>query len=301
MPVTTDSTTASTGAAAVGPTLVLAAALVVLAGCAGTPKPAVDPSQPGPEVVADRLIGRYVGQSPGREARPVALTIRRQSVPGVNPVVIELAQQSVGEDARRFAVSIAPTVVPTRVEGVFAPLGADGAPVGDCPLTGAIREDGVVLTTEAATCRFGAGNAEVGLVKEIAYDGERLLIGDRVVSADGTQRGGDRVIEFLPVHRYRGWAGRRDAGGDAWRRAEDVALTSDGRSASLLDAAGMPLGVDVELAPYWPGPDQPVLLRLRAFDAETGAPIGQAWADTGARALGLAVEGFQIGLERVGR
>ncbi len=281
--------------------LLLAAALAALAGCASGPEPASDPSQPGPEIVADRLVGRYVGQSPRREARPVALTIRRRSAPGAVPVVIELAQQAAGESARRFAVSIAPTAVPTQVEGAFAPLDADGVPVGDCPLTGAIRDDGVVLTTQADTCRFGAGEAGVGLVKEIAFDGERLLIGDRVVSSTGARPGDDRVIEFLPVHRYRGWAGRRDPGSDAWRRAEDVALTSDGRAAALLDAAGMPLGVDVELAPYWPGPDQAVMLRLRAFDAETGAPIGQAWADTGARALGLAVENFQVGLERVGR
>ncbi|MBY6205491.1 hypothetical protein [Halomonas denitrificans] len=281
--------------------LLPAVALAALVGCAGTPQRATDPSQPGPDIVAERLIGRYVGQSPGREALPVALTIRRQSVPGVVPVIIELAQQAAGEAARRFAVSIAPTAVPFRVEGVFAPLGADDAAVGDCPLTGTIRDDGVVLTTDATTCRFGSGDADVGLVKEIAFDGERLLIADRVVAADGASRGDDRVIEFLPVHRYRGWAGRRDDGGDAWRRAEDVALTSDGRSAALLDAAGMPLGVEVELAPYWPGADGAVLLRLRAFDAETGAPIGQAWADTGARALGLAVEDFQVGLERVGR
>lgn len=271
-------------------------AVALSSGCAVTPEPPpIDPG-PGPDAVAQLLTGRYVGRSPGAGGPPVQLTVRRQSPPGSVPAQVELIQQSGDTDARRFVVSVQRGPLPTQLAGVFAPVDAAGTALGTCPLSGAVRDQGVVLTTAAASCRFGSGASEVGLVKEIAHDGRRLVIGDRVVGVDGPVAGGEQVLEFLPVHRYTGWAGRRDVVDGPWRRAEDLAVASDGRAVGLNDAGGMPLGVEIELAPYWPERESAVLLRLRAFDAASGALIGQAWADPGATRLGLAVGDLQVGL-----
>ncbi|NKI34041.1 hypothetical protein HFP89_02525 [Wenzhouxiangella sp. XN79A] len=290
------------------PTDRLAALLLVaalLAGCAGPPDPAPPVARPGTDALVDalaeRLTGVYTGSAPGDAMAGVRLQVRPQSAPGTRPARIELIQHAGDGPARRFVLAlVASPAVPGQLVGVFSPLDAAGRPRGECPLTGSARDGGVVLTTSAATCRFGAGDGEVGLIKEFAFDGRRLVIGDRVLGANGESALPDSLIEFLPVHRYTGWAGRRDdgAGEGSWRRADAVALASDGRSVALVDAGGMPLGVELELAPYWPDENAAVLLRLRAFDADSGELLGQVWADPDATRLGLGLGDFQAGLER---
>ena len=283
-------------------TLLLVAALL-LAGCAATPEPP-PVARPGTDALidalAERLTGIYAGRTPGSTRSSVRLQVRPQSAPGTRPALIELVQTRDGGQPRRFLLAlVASPAVPGQLAGAFSPLDAAGQRQGECPLTGSARDGGVVLTTTAATCRFGSGDRDVGLVKEIAYDGDRLVIADRVLGSDGQPTTADTLVEFLPVHRYTGWAGRREAGDDAWRRAEGVALASDGRSAALNDAGGMPLGLELELAPYWPDAEGAILLRLRVFDAGSGELLGQVWADPGATRMGLAVDGVQVGLERI--
>ncbi len=280
----------------------LLSAAMLLAGCATAPEPP-PVARPGTDALVDalaeRLAGTYAGRAPGASMATIRLQVRPQSAPGTRPAQIELLQRTGGGDPRRFLLAlVASPTVPGQLAGAFSPLDAAGQPQGQCPLTGSARDGGVVLTTSAATCRFGSGEREVALVKEIAYDGERLVIGDRVLGADGRAATADTLMEFLPVHRYTGWAGRRDAGDTVWRRAEGLTLASDGRSTALYDAGGMPLGLELELAPYWPEADAAVLLRLRVFDAASGELLGQAWADPGATRVGLAVDNVQVGLER---
>jgi hypothetical protein len=281
----------------------LLAAGLLLAGCATAPEPP-PVARPGTDALVDalaeRLTGTYAGRAPGAAMATVRLQVRPQSAPGTRPARLELLQTVGSGEPRRFLLAlVASPTVPGQLAGAFSPLDAAGQRQGECPLTGSARDGGVVLTTSAATCRFGSGDGEVALVKEIAFDGERLVIGDRVLGADGRTVTADSLMEFLPVHRYTGWAGRRDAGADAWRRADGLALDSDGRGTTLRDAGGMPLGLELELAPYWPEADAAVLLRLRVFDSASGELLGQAWADPGATRVGLAVDGVQVGLERV--
>lgn len=273
-------------------------AVLMLAACASSKEPESEPVGPGPDAVASLIAGDYLGQSRDSSGAPIRLQVLRRSAPGVSPTSMELVQQSPDGKVRRFALFLARGGISGQLEASFAPVSEAGAPLGRCAMDGAVRAGGIVLTTDSATCRFGEGAAEVGLVKEIAHDGRRLVIADRVIGAGGGTAGPDQVLEFLPVRSYTGWAGRQDEPGGEWRRADDLELVSDGRSVALKDAGGMPLDIYLELAPYWPGGGATALLRLRAFDAATGKLIGQAWADPDATRLGLAVDAFQVGLER---
>lgn len=272
-------------------------AATLLVGCAPSKDDVPEPVGPGPDAVASLIAGDYLGQSRSSVGEPLRLQVLRRSGPGVSPTSMELVQQAADGSVRRFALFLARGGLSGQLEASFAPVSSTGAPVGRCAMEGAVRNAGIVLSTDAATCRFGEGASEVGLVKEIAHDGRRLVIADRVIGATGSPVGEDRVLEFLPVRAYTGWAGRMDEAGGAWRRADEVELDSDGRSLALRDAGGMPLDVEIELAPHWPGAGATALLRLRAFDARSGSLLGQAWADPDATRLGLAVETFQIGLE----
>jgi hypothetical protein len=280
------------------------AAVLLLAGCATAPDPSPPVARPGSDAVidalVDRMTGRYIGRA-GTDSQPsVRLQVRPQSAPGTRPARLELIQSQGEGPPRRFLLAlVASPTVPTRLAGAFSPLDRAGQAVGECPMAGSISDDGVVLTTSAESCRFGASGEEVALIKEIAFDGRRVIIGDRVLRGDGQAAVQDTLLEFLPLQRYSGWAGRRDREAGPWRRASDLTVISDGVSVSLSDAGGMTLDVELELAPYWADADAEPMLRLRAFEASTGELLGQAWADPGTSRLGLAVGDLQVGLERV--
>jgi len=259
------------------------------------------PTMQSTERVAQMLAGRYAGPSPGSESvadGPGSLTRLEARVERVSSqgVALRLSQRTGDGEERDFRLTLSPTSLVTRLEGTFAPLGPDGRPTGECPLEVSVRDAGFVARTSAETCRFGQDEAAVGLVKEIAHDGESLVIGDRVVNPDtGENRMPDRVLELDRVHRFRGWAGVREAQG-SWRIAESLALDSDGIAVAPEDAGGMTLGLTLELAPHRVRDDQPPVLRLRVFDRASGRLLGQSWADSAATRIGMALPDVQVGL-----
>jgi len=250
------------------------------------------------ERVAAVLEGRYAGRASDAALVHLDAVIERVGTRGVE---IRLDQRSDGAE-RAFRLVLEPTRVATRLAGRFAPLDARGEPLGACPLSVTVRSDGFVATTDAATCRFGEGAKARALVKEIAHDGRRLVIADRVVDVDRDEPvGEDRVLELQRVYAYVGWAGVRNGGDPAWRVAQSVRLSSDGRVHQPLDAAGTPLGFSLELAPHRVRDDQPPVLRLRVFDDDSGDLLAQAWGEPGAARLGVAVPGLQVGLRAANR
>ena len=275
--------------------------MLVMAGCVATnqqqePEPGLRPA----ERVAQMLAGSYAGMarrgSDGNDSDSLTRLQARVEQVTADGVAVRLEQRTGDGEPRNFRLIFRPTTLTTRLEGSFSPLGPRGEPAGECPLEVSVQSDGFVARTSAETCRFGRDGDAAALVKEIAHDGERLVIGDRVVNPDtGESRMPDRVLELQRVHRFVGWAGVLD-GGASWRVAEDIELESDGLGLAPEDAGGMTLGLALELAPHRVRDDEPPVLRLRVFDAASGELLGQAWADSAATRIGLALPDVQVGL-----
>jgi hypothetical protein len=271
--------------------------VLLLSACAAGPDPAPAPEEPAAaEGVARLWAGDYAGRARGDAASElVRMQVRLERA---EPGAAELAVlQSDGGDRRRFRIALAATRLVTRLSGSFAPLNEQGERLGSCPLSVRMRASGFVASTSAATCRFERGGRALGLVKEIAHDGARMVIADRVVDAEsGESVQPDRVIELHRVRAFEAFAGVRADGEQSWRVARAFRIRSDGSVHEPADSGGMPLGLRLELAPYLAGDGGAVALRLRVFDAGDGELLGQAWADPAAAQLGIAVPGVQVGL-----
>lgn len=291
--------------------LFLTALVVLVAGCAASgDREAAKPGLASAERVARMLAGSYAGRSSASAAGTDSSQLVRldASVERIasNGVQTSMSQRQGGSAPRNFILIFRPSAVATRLEGTFSPLDAEGRPVGSCPIEVTVRSDGFVARTNAATCRFGAGSEEAALIKEIAHDGQTLVIGDRVVDPDsGRNRISDQILQLERVRGYSGWVGVRDGGehdsGDAWRMANELSIKSDGLGLDPEDAAGMALGVTLDLAPYLVAEGEPPVLRLRVFDSASGRLLGQSWADPLATRIGLALPAVQVGLRLAGQ
>lgn len=277
-------------------------ALALAAGCATTETEWAE--RPGPgliDEVAAVLVGDYSNHAQWQRegaagGGPIELRVWREPIDDPASAALRLSQSRPGQAPRVFQVTLAPDQRPDVLAGQFAPVADDGRVRRVCPMSFTVRRTGFVGETDPESCQFGDTGRRTGLIKEIAHDGRQLVIGDRLVSvATGEPVGEDRILRFDRVRPFSGWAGVREDGGD-WRLAESIHLLSDGAGARPKDAAGMDLGIRLELAPYFWRDDGPALLRLTVIDLENGDTLGQAWADISAEQIGLALPDLQVGL-----
>lgn len=275
--------------------------LLTLAACVSTGQKAgeVPDNMPRVQQAAALLAGEFAEIS-GRAAAGEHVRIQAQVQRiGSQSVDVTITQFD-GSTERRFVIELAPAESPNQLSGRFMPLNNDGAPVGSCPLVFSLREDGWLARTGSASCVFGEGDSAVALSKEIALDARTLVIADRLTEPEtGRELDQTRVLELARVAHFSGWSGVRDSAAADWRTAASFDLASDGISERPEDAAGMPLGLELELAPHRLSRDGDLILRLRVFDVESGALVGQSWADRDATRIGLALPNLQVGLERV--
>lgn len=279
-------------------------ALACLGGCTALPEPTPTPT-PNDDRNAAVLfeIGRVL---PGEystadalredEAGGDLLRLGIRLEPGMEPGerLFSLVQRQGDGPERFFRLGIESSPGSRGLSGFFAPSDRSGRMGRSCALDISLRSDGFTALTDPTECRFGDDS---GLLKEIAFDGRRLVIGDRLVSlTDGQALAPDQVHTFFPIDGYTGWAGKRQEA--SWLRAEPFSIHSGGDALNLVDAGGMPLGVSIQLTLYRVAGQARPLLRLRAFDSESGRIKAESWADPGARRLGLALPDLQIGLER---
>lgn len=274
--------------------------LLLLAACATS-----GPS--GPELpsalarIEATLPGRYVSVT-GDGAPAQSLTIESRS--GTDPATLDFEMRQRGDDGgtRRFGLKIGSGSGPNRFDGEFAPLDSVGNAVRSCAMRFHVRDEGLIGETDPAECRFGEGDEATGLLKEIAFDGRRLVIGERLVDPqDGSGRKRDEILTFLPAPDYSGWLGVRDGHGEDWRVARELAL-APGEAAEPLDAAEMTLGVRLDLNYYRMERDEEaILMRLTVTDSDSGELIGEAWAAPGSPSIGLALPELQVGLDRTRR
>lgn len=248
--------------------------------------------------LASALPGHYASLANDQAGPENMLNMRveRESLLDPDRVAFMLTQSQPGQADRRFLLGLEPAVDQSQFEGRFAPVSRSGEISHHCQMRFQLREDGFSGQTRAEECRFGEGNHATGLIKEIAFDGRQLVIGDRLVQlADGSAAAPDQVHAFFRVRQFEGWAGRRE-GGD-WRRASNFGLSSAGGYAEPVDAAGMSLGVGLELRRH--RLPQGHILRLSVTDLASGELIAESWADPEAEALGLALPDLQVGLNQI--
>ncbi|MFU8877015.1 MAG: hypothetical protein ACNA7E_02645 [Wenzhouxiangellaceae bacterium] len=281
---------------------------LTLAACTGAPVREGTPASANAGLAqAERAARLLAGEYSGGESRDrsqaaglVRLVAEVERI-GREGVSVRLTQFAEDGGERQFRLVFEPGTTPNRLNGRFAPIAPDGSARTACPLEIVLREGGFIARTSAESCRFGSGPDASALIKEIAHDGWTLVIGDRVVDPEsGQARMSDRVLELQRLVRFEGWAGVRDQADSAWRLARPFRLLSDGVPVALQDAAGMPLEIELELAPHRVSEDRPAVFRLRVFEAASGDLIAQSWAALDSGSLGLALPRFQAGLARSG-
>ena len=242
------------------------------------------------------LPGEYLASRNRRQREagepPLWITVETLPSSQIGQAGFTLSQRQGDGPPRHFLVAMT-AASDGRANGAFAPLDESGQPRHRCDMRFSLGNNGFVGETDPETCRFGPDQA-TGLLKEIAFNGSRLVIADRLVDIEtGDALAADQIHRFVRTRSYSGWAGRRE--GDSWRLAREFSLEA-GSPMVPLDAAGMALGfqVDLEIVELHDGDE--VMLRLNVVDSETGAVIGQAWADPEAESLGLALPDNQVGL-----
>lgn len=219
-------------------------------------------------------------------------------------LVLQLTQHSPSEPARRFLWQFETQPDQhNRHAGRFITLGPEGQARGSCPVHMRVLAAGLVAETLPEQCRFVTDIGEVGLLKELAFDGQRVVIADQLVDlASGEDIGEARVLEAWRMVRLIGWAGRADSGENQgeWRIARPIVVDTGATEIEPLDAAGMGLGFSLRVDYYQPRHSNDVLLRLQVQStSEDGtATLHQAWADQAASDLGISGPDLQVGLSR---
>lgn len=270
---------------------------LILAGCAAAPETSTAPDRPAPvlQQIATRLPGQYV--SIRDEDRAIqTMSIERRAASESGGVAFSLIQSDAdGANERRFGLSLRSGKLENRLDGRYALLGPQGEVRRSCQMKFHVTERGLVGETDPASCRFGEGAEAVGLLKEIAFDGRGIRIGDRLMDPEsGEPRGKDQVIRFFPAREFSGWLGIRE--GDEWRVARDFSLRP-GVAIEPLDAADMSLGFSIELNYYrMERETEDTLLRLTVTDSESGETVAESWTEPGSQNIGVALPDLQVGL-----
>lgn len=282
---------------------ILAIFTVLLGACTTTPDRAPSPDQAHLRAlgeVAQALPGVYSNHMQWRQgaseaAGPYTLEVRRDGSGDPRWLRILLAQSAAGEATRRFALELTPGARPDQFQGQFLPLGTAGALLEPCNMNFTLVSAGFSGETDPLECRFGEGDQAVGLLKEIAFDGQQIVIADQLYDpASRTPLDDVRTLRFFRERRFHGWAGVRQ--GDSWRLASELVLHSEGDQIVPEDADGRSLGLRLQLARVLWREDQPPILRLSVYDEATGQLLGYSWADPDATQLGINLPDFQAGL-----
>jgi hypothetical protein len=227
---------------------------------------------------------------------PLVLNVRREALIDQDRIAFTLTQRRGNEPPRAFLLGLEPGSVENELTGLFAPLDESGQTRRQCTMLFTVRSDGFSGQSDPESCRFGEGDQATGLLKEIAFDGSQLVIGDRLVRLPGGETvAEDQVHAFFRVRHFSGWGGRMENGD--WRLARDFDLHSAAGYIEPLDAAGMSLGFGLELSRHTLSAAGQHILRLTLTDLENGEILAQSWADPEAESIGIALPDMQVGLD----
>lgn len=277
--------------------------VAVLAACTTTTQrpPSSQQTQPRAlDQIARMLPGNYSNHLQWRQdgesdPGPYALTARLEPVAVPGTATFLLAQSEPDGAARHFALELAAGAQADHLEGLFLPLDAAQESRPNCRMHFTMVSAGFTGETDPRQCRFERDGHSIGLHKEIAFDGQQIVIADQLRDlAEGGPLGEPRVLRFFRERRFQGWAGVRE--GDDWRLSGELTLHSEGAEAVPLDAHGRSLGLRLQLARILWREDQPLILRLSVHEEASGKLLGYAWADPDATQLGINLPDVQAGL-----
>lgn len=287
-------------------TAILIALVLLLPACASLPSQTDSSSstQQAQSALLDelavRLTGDYASVQSRHSGTQQQLLIRRHPGSEAGHLGLLLSQRATdGGPDRHFGLQFRPGELETRLDAILTLLDENQRPRRSCSMVFHVAAARLVGETDPAQCLFGSEEQQVGLLKEIAFDGQQLSIADRVVNPwSGEALGEDQVIHFLPAPVYGGWAGVRD--GDGWRIGRGYQLQPGQAALELVDAARMSLGIQAQLAYYrMAREDGRILLRLTVSDSQSKQVLAEAWAEPGSASLGLAGPGLQLGMNQV--
>lgn len=285
-------------------TIFLAGAFaILLASCTITEtreRVETQPMHPALQELAMTLPGRYVTPRQADNSPALMLNVSAQRADRPDQLRLIIEQQALDQPdrtPRRFQWLLSPGER-HDLRAEFAPISSRGQIQRRCEMEVNLRHNGLSAQTDPATCNFGE-DGSTGLLKEIAFDGSQLVIGDHLIDLGaGEPLAPEQVLRFVPVRSFRGWAGVRE--GNDWRMARNLAMNNRHGNHEPTDAAGMGLGIRLELVHYQMAGDAGrVVLRLSATDGESGQMLGEAWADMDARSIGLVLPDLQVGLDLV--
>jgi len=293
----------STGVGNRSPAVLTLCGLVsLLTGCASAPETRSASASSLLQQISATATGDYASSLEETDPALLLTVAAEPLVGGGDQLTLNLVQQEPGVSVRRFRLALrqTPETATYPLEGVLAPLGADGRVVAECPLVVRTGAQGLSVSTEAESCVFGTGTDRIGLAKELLFSGEQVRVADRLVRGSGPDSETLSLTE-LRFHRliqYTGWVGVRE--GDQWRIARDLRLDTANDSFEPVDAAGMSLGLIIQLDHARLEDTGETIVRLSVVDLQEERTLARAWSEPGAARIGLATPTIQVGLERLG-
>lgn len=276
----------------------LGACALLLSACATAPTP--EPAATTDQLLDDlgtALEGTYVSVRLLDDPAPsIRLEIAAERLGPA--LAIELSQVRPGGAPRVFLLTLEGADSEGRLSGAFVPLGPDGKALSrPCDMQFQLVEAGLSGETDPQQCRFGAGESEIGLLKEIAFDGVHFVIADQIHDRDNEALGEPEILEFRRAPRFQGNAAVRDGGND-WRVGRNIAATPGQDLVEPLDASGMSLGILLNLEFIRRRPGTPALLRLQVSDLDQDHVLGEAWTEASAASIGLGLAATRVDLRR---
>ena len=270
----------------------------VLMGCATSSDTARDtPADDGFDLqtMAAVIAGDYVSvRQPGEIMEMVRLSVDPE--PAAPGILLVLTQHR-ADSQRVFELYLTPTDSDDRFDGRFIPLRADRGRAGPaCDMRFRLAAGRLVGETDPGTCRFRSEGWEIGLLKEIAFDGASVLMADQLLLEDGTPFAEQDRLELARIVHFSGTLAQRD--GQAWRAARNLRVSAGGNLVEPLDAAGMSLGLllNLELMSR-SGSDTPAL-RLQVLEEGSGRAMAEVWNSFNADLIGLALDDLRLELQR---
>ena len=248
-------------------------------------------------LMAAALAGEYVSiRRIADETEPVMLRVSPEFF--ADGVALSLDQEQATR-TRRFRLELMPGASPERFAANFIPLQPQGGAGSACSMDFRLSAGRLVGQTDPENCRFQSGDFSVGLLKEMVFDGERVLMADQLLLPDGTPLGETDRLSLGRMADFSGTLAVREAG--VWRLARNLGISSGGSLIEPLDAAGMSLGLLLNLELVH-SPEQEVpALRLQIIDERSELVDAEIWADLDSGLFGVSLETLRLKLFRVDR
>lgn len=272
-------------------------ALITLAGCAGTAVPEHErtPRAVAPEAIAAAVTGEFASiRQASDTADPTRLRVEAEPVN--NGVILTMTQHR-AETERVFELQLMAGASVDNFDARFIPRQAGRGTTGPaCDMNFRLAGGLLVGETDPAECRFQSDGRSIGLLKEIAFEGNRVMMADQLVLEDGSMWGEPDQLTLVRVAHFRGMLARNEAG--HWRVARNLRLASGGNLVEPLDAAGMSLGLLLNLESVESLDRQVPALRLQVIEDQSGRVTAEVWSSLDAGTIGLGLDDLRIELQR---